>query len=373
MPTYGYLAFDLRSGDILGDLDATGVKAKWALNDPGDLGDVTVPLGDLGDVARTEIRSMTVPWRHGIALTRDRSIVKAACVTTRRYNSTSGEYRLGTTGILGYWRRRVIARNLTWTSVDQFDMVRDLLALGGTTIPLVTAPAPDSGILRDRTYSGGDLKVVLDAVQELGDNLNGFDIAIDTIPDPDSITPRVRHHLLLGHPHLGRIDTGSGLMTIEWPDNTVGGYDWDEDGEGWATHIFGSSQTDAGVNLVRLVINESLIDAGWPRIDKPLTFSNISDADTLDEHLEQAALEATGFTTLPAFTVRDDGDTAAGSWAVGDHVRVRVTDERRWPHPPGTPGGGPGLDITLRLQEATLDPAAEQIVMTMAPIITPVT
>jgi hypothetical protein len=368
--TYEYFAFDLRSGDVLGDLlDVSGARPKWSLNDPGDLGDVTVPLGDLDAVQRADVRGMTVPWRHGIVMTREGVAIKAACVTSRRYISSPPSYRLSTTGILGFWRRRAIATNITWKAVEQFEMVRQLLVLGAFTIPL-DMPGLNSGIIRDRTLAGSDLKMVLDAILELADNLDGFDIAIDTAFDAAALgAPKVRHTLLLGYPRLGRTDTGSGLMTLEWPHTTVGGYEWGEDGSEHATHVFGSSQTDSGVNLVRRVFNVGLLDAGWVRTDLALTFSGISNTTTLDNHLLQALAEAAGFSNAPAFTVPDDGETAAGSWAVGDDVRVRITDPYRFP----TVGPEPGMDVVLRLQEATLDPANGQTTMTMAPITVPVT
>jgi hypothetical protein len=66
--------------------------------------------------------------------------------------------------------------------------------------------------------------------------------------------------------------------------------------------------------------------------------------------------------------VPDDGDTAVGQWIVGDDVRLRITDERRFPAPV-PPGGNPadviaGLDTTVRLQQATLDPEKGLIAMT---------
>jgi hypothetical protein len=323
-------------------------------------------------VQRQEISGMTVPWRHGLAVERNDSIVWAGCITSRRYDSRTGTYRFGTTGILGYWRRRVVAANISWKAVDQFSMVRQLLQLGGTTIPLTFTYA-DSGVQRDRTFAAADLKLVLDAILEIADNLDGFDIAVTSEWDTagGSTTPRIKHRLLLGYPRLGNTGSLTELMAIEWPHNTVGAYPWDEDGSEFATHVWASSQTDEGVTLIRSAANQSLLDLGYPRLDLPKTFSNISVVATLDAHAAQALAEASGFGSAPAFTVKDEGETAAGGWLPGDDVHVRITDPMRFPRVDGSPA--PGLEARLRIQEASLDPPAGTIAMTLAPIIVPVT
>jgi hypothetical protein len=59
--------------------------------------------------------------------------------------------------------------------------VTDLLTIGGgPTVPLNIERYTPSGVTRDRTIDGTDQKPVLDAIMELADNLDGYEIAIES-------------------------------------------------------------------------------------------------------------------------------------------------------------------------------------------------
>jgi hypothetical protein len=49
-----------------------------------------------------------VPYKCGIAVERDGTIIWSGIVTARRYDSTTGAYTLTCPGLLAYWRRRLV-------------------------------------------------------------------------------------------------------------------------------------------------------------------------------------------------------------------------------------------------------------------------
>jgi hypothetical protein len=212
-----------------------------------------------------------------------------------------------------------------------------------------------------------DQKPVLDAILELADNLNGYEIAIESAWSQLPGVQRLVHYVRLGSPRLGRPATADSLLMLEYPGN-VREYTWDEDGDQFATEVWGVSTSDDGSTLLASKVNTDLLGRGYPRVMDPRQWSDITVTDTLDNHIAQALAEDNGYSDAPTFTVPDDGDTAVGTWIVGDDVRVRVTDERRFPAPV-PPGGNPadviaGLDTTVRLQQATLNPETGLIAMT---------
>jgi hypothetical protein len=196
---YTYYAYSVLNGRVGTELPLRGPNPTWTVNDPGDLGGAQVRLGGLTPFQRAEIRANTVPWKSGIAVDRDGTIVWAGIVTARRYDSTSGSYALTVPGILAYWRRRAITANLIYKGVEQFEIVNDLLQLGNYTVPLTQDNAP-SGVERDRTIAGSDLKMALDEILEIADNIGGYELAIDTSWDTASATQAVKHRLRIASP-----------------------------------------------------------------------------------------------------------------------------------------------------------------------------
>lgn len=362
MAVYTYYAFTLLTGDIITEVPLQGAAPSWQVNDPADLGSPTIYLGDLMNIQRSDIRAATVPYKTGIAVDRDGTIIWSGIVTARRYDSGTKKFTLTVPGLLAYWKRRIVASNNVFTQTEQFDIVGWLMQQGwDPTIP-VDMDVDPSGVLRDRTIAFADAKFALDEILEIADNENGFELAIDTYWDPLPGVQSVLHRLRMASPRLGTIDDGTGsVLTLEYPGN-VRNYTWDEDGEQLATTVLGQSTDENGLTTA-LIGGNQLLDYGFPQVWIARQWSNITTTDTFSDHVSRAATEAAGYLDAPVFVVPDSGDTAAGSWVAGDDVRLRITDDARFPRAEGYMG--PGLDQTVRLSQATLDPIAQTIQMTM--------
>lgn len=362
MTRYTYYGFELTSGDVLAELPLVGAAPQWTVNDPGDLGNPTINLGGLTAAKRADIRAATVPYRCGIAVERDTTIVWSGIVTARRYAGSTGVLSLTVPGLLAYWRRRPVTSNRVYTGVEQFDIVGDLLTLdGGPTVPL-KMNNPPSGVVRDRSIDGTNAQAAFDAILELADNLDGFEIAIESGWALGG-TQRIGHNLRLGSPRLGRAAASGVLLMLEYPGN-VREFTWDEDGEQFGTEVFGTSTLDDGTAITEGATNLSLLAQGFPRVSVVRQWSNISTSSVLDDHMVQALAEADGYSDAPTFTVLDSGDTAVGSWIVGDDLRLRIADPRRFPDPSVTGTGTAGIDTVVRLSSATLSPADGTVAMT---------
>jgi hypothetical protein len=357
---YTYYSFDLVTGRVMTEVPLVGPQPHWAINDPGDLGSVTMRVAHLGRVQLSDVVGATAPYRYGVAVDRNGQIIWSGCITTRRFARSSGQYTLGIKGLLAYWDRRLVTDNLTWTAADQFTIVRDLLLTGGAPTVPVDLGVDMSGVLRDRTLSGSSLSPAWQEITQLADNQDGYEIALDTSWDNTPGVQRVVHTLRLGSPRLGITDETP--LLLEFPGN-VRDYEWNEDGAAIASEVWGSSQSADGVSMVRAMSNPMLTDAGYPKVMLAKQWPSISDPATLDGHLSVALSRASQYGNLPTVVVRDLGDTAAGQWSVGDNVRLRISDEQRFPRADG--GTGPGLDTIMRITDASLDPGTALITMTL--------
>jgi len=358
MADYTYYAFRLLTGDVITELPLRGGTPSWAVNDPGDLGSPRVDLNGLSPFQRAEVRSATVPWLNGIAVDRDGVIIWSGVITGRRYNSAGqGTYQLACPGLMAYWRRLFVTYNISLDNIDQFLLARGLAGRGQNQIPYAV-DSDNSGVLKDLKLAASDLKPVLDVILDLADNVNGFEFALDTAWDTTTNLERVTHRFRLGSPRLGRRSIAGDVLLLEWPGN-VENYTWDEDGDEFATEIWGSTQSNEGVTMIRSKENATLLAQGFPRVMGSRSWPGISQAATLDAHIVTALAQSAGYTDAPTFIVSDSGDTSAGFWAVGDDVRLRITDARRFPVSTGGPE--PGLDRIVRIQSASLDPVAGKL------------
>lgn len=362
MARYTYYGFNLTSGDILAELPLRGAAPQWAVNDPGDLGGASINLNGLTAARLADIRTATVPYKCGVVVERDTTIVWSGIITARRYDSETGVWTLTVPGLLAYWRRRQISDNQIYTGMEQFDIVADLLRLGGDpTVPLIIDYTP-SGVTRDLNIDATNQTTVLDEILQLADNLNGYELAIDTSWMLGGVQ-RVQHKLRIGSPYVGRRASSGLLLMLEYPGN-VRKYTWDEDGEQFATDIYGVSTATDGTTLTRYGVNNTLLTEGFPRVASARQWDNITVSNTLDDHVVQALIEGNGYSDAPTFVVLDGGDTAIGSWVVGDDVRLRIDDPRRFSDPSTVGLGTAGLDTVVRLQSATVSPDDGTVALT---------
>jgi hypothetical protein len=200
-----------------------------------------------------------VPYKCGIAVERDNQIVWSGIITARRY---AAPRRLrdhvspacSPTGG-GGWS----PSNRVYTNTDQFDIVgrpaagrrRPDGAARSSTLPL-------SGVKRDRSIDVTDQKPVLDAIMELADNLNGYEIAIESDWSALPGVQRVVHNLRLGSPRLGRPASSGALLMLEYPGN-VREYTWDEDGEEFATEVWGCRPATTAPPCCASAVNNTLL------------------------------------------------------------------------------------------------------------------
>jgi hypothetical protein len=326
----------LRSGDIVADLDATADYTD-ELAGAGSARAV-IPL----DTVPREInlRGITAPWRHFLAITRDETVLWAGPIIPRRHPAPGDMVEVTASGIRSVFDRRVLARLGDWDYTDpRADVVLTRRSLAGITVDLVrialdrphgdlpiVLPAIDGSGDEQRVYFGHELAMVGQRLTELSD--------LDTGPDLH-FQPRYRPNrsgiewvLRIGRPHLAQagaswhFDHGGNLVD----------YGWDEDGSVLASTVLVPGDGIERGRLIGRAENTALQDIGWPALDTVITdHTSEKQPDVLAGHA-RAYLDAYrhGITRDTA-TVHANTTPQLGRYLVGDMCVITPKPDRVTP------------------------------------------
>lgn len=237
---------------------------------------------------------------------------------------------------LSYFDRREIRDTLTFAQDDQLDIFRALIdyaqsAPGGNIRVEVSGEL--SGVLRDRTYDGSEVKKLGEALSELAQVENGFEYAEDFYFDETGQPVAV---IRLGYPHLGTEDTG---LVFAYPGN-VTAYSWPSDPANSANSMMAIGAGEGSAMLRSIANDDAELAAGYPLLESSVSYKDISVQASLDGHAREDLSAQLGDAITPQLTVRTgavDGP-ALGDWGMGDHVRVMLTSPYHRPRADGSAG-----------------------------------
>ena len=360
MAVYRYLAADLITNTILAELPLSGARFDLRLNGAGSL-TAQLMITD-PKVAALPFLAATEPGRTALYVDRDGVLLWGGIIWTRR--SSGDRLELGGLEFESYFSRRLITTDAVFTAVDQLTIARSLIStaqgVSGGNIA-VNLDSSTSGVLRDRTYNGYELKPVLESLQQLSAVDNGFDYAIDVAYVAGAPT----RTLNLGYPRRGTQAASSGFM-FEYPGN-VQSYVWPEDSTSQATTSYA---TGAGTGPGQLRASSSrtdLITAGYPLLEGKFSYIDVVVQSTLQAHAAGDVKALGTPIVVPQITVRADLDPVVGSYIVGDELRLRITDDRF----AGT-SIATGIDTYKRITAIAVTPpgsGAETVTLTLGDIV----
>ncbi|WP_030383614.1 hypothetical protein [Streptomyces sp. NRRL S-241] len=233
-------------------------------------------------------------------------------------------------GWASYLDHRAVFHTQQATAVDQFDIVRGLIAysasLSGGDIGIEYDATQLSGVRRDRTYRRYDQPRIRELIDQLGSVEQGFEWRISSVRDP--ATGRRTKQLQLGSPviHTGGseivLDHPGSILSYDWPlDATVRANSWQSRGAS-----DNKNQTAESLPIMTgLLVDEAQLAAGWPRLDGTSDYTTVTDPGTLAAHARADLAAATNPRTIPEVTVALDR-VALSPALLGTTVRVRIRD-----------------------------------------------
>jgi hypothetical protein len=298
---YRFLTFDYVTGKFLGELVPSSFEVERILSGAG-AAKVTVGLPHETEAARS-LLTISQPRRCGLYVERDGLAVWSGMIWSRAWDNRDADtVVLSGAEDWSYLRRRYVKDLLSWTAGpldDQLAIARDLVryAQGQTleTKGLAYAQARNanvgillgtetSGIKREVAYKGHVApKEVAEAIEQLSDNANGFDFAIEVAR---SNAGSVARTLRLWHPKRTRsasltgwrAELGANVLSVSVPDD-VGAT---------ATTVIGSNDLGQDKTLRAYATAQYLLDSGYPVLEESLTARNVKEQATLQQKVNEA-------------------------------------------------------------------------------------
>ena len=360
MAIYRYLAADLITNTILAELPLSESRFDLRLNGAGSFA-AKLQITDL-KVKALPFLAATEPGRTALYVERDGVLLWGGILWTRR--SANGGIELGGLEFESYFARRLITMNAVFTAVDQLTIARSLIStaqgVSGGSIA-VNLDTSTSGVLRDRTYNGYELKPVLEALQQLSAVDNGFDYAIDVAYVAGVPTKTLN----LGYPRRGARAGSSGFV-FEYPGN-VQSYVWPEDATSQATTSYATGAGTGPGQMLAASSRADLITAGYPLLEGKFSYIDVIVQSTLQAHADGDVKALGAPIVVPQITVRADLDPVVGSYMVGDEIRLRITDDRF-----ANATTAAGLDTYKRIIAIAVTPpgsGAETVTLTLGDIV----
>lgn len=358
MAVYRFLAYDLRTNALLGELPIGNATYERVLNGAGSFGGY-VSLGrktTTGAQLDTTMLAATLPHRTALYVERDGVLMWGGVLWGRQYNSTNHQLQLRGAEFWSYYRRRINATTQTFAGVDQLTIARTVVAAANAKIGGdigITLDATVSGVLLSRTYNSWERAVVASVVEELAKAEDGFDFAIDVAYNTSGVPTKT---LNLGYPRRGRT-AGTNDLVFELGYN-LGYYTYDEDGTRAANVVHVLGPGEGAAMLVSTATQSAVIDAGYPIVEDTVSRKGGGVPPTVVDlgRYAQAAVNAR-YKDVASLTIQNiflDKDPPLGSWIVGDDIRFRVPDDYRFP---AQASGSPGLDRYFRIIGDTVNVA----------------
>ena len=294
MARWTFLAADLRTNVILGEIPVSQVRMSKTLNGSGQMS-CQFDLGDAKVQARN-VYDMTRPARRAFYAIRDSRPWWGGIIWASSYDSAGASGEIRATDFWSYFDHRKILETFSlplsgpfqlagqsriYTQQDQNVIARDLVTLAqahtGGNIG-IAVDAALSGILRDRTYDGFLLKDVGSALREIAELADGCDILFDVGPlDANGRPTRI---MRTGTPYLA---APGAAWTWDLGGNMLS-YVWDSAAGAMATRVYTQGTgTERGSQIATAQSDERL-NTGWPLLEADRLFTTVSDYATLQGH-----------------------------------------------------------------------------------------
>jgi hypothetical protein len=320
---YTYLVTDLATNAIREELRFGGVTYETALNARGAFS------GSLSRRAAGATRDVLQEGSTGLYVVRDGSPVWGGYITRIDADSKGADLRVAGVGHLGYYDRRYLREDRTYTAVEQATIMADLirycngeasLTYGPSVgpfsgIPMVVS-APATGTTRDRAYVGNERPFIGDLLRKITEVDGGPDMEVVTTMVADALGRRSFVNTFTVWARKGSLTP---TVTLEFGgscDQYAVGYN----AESLITRAEAMNDADSADRLIA-ASNES----GTLAWDGMTTRSGVTDLATLQSWADR--LRATFSGSLVTPVLEGNGNRLSPlDLAVGDLCRARIAD-----------------------------------------------
>lgn len=339
---YRYVFTDMLSRQYLGDLDLVNVSFDKRILQAGSFSaTIPIPNRKVGDqvaeiIPRDDTELGIGPgvitvqvYREGVCW--GEYWITGAQPARSRKNTPAIAIRGST--LDAYLSRVELQDDLIFTGVDQINIARILLghlaAQEHANLSL-SLESGTSGIVRDRTYLDSEGATYGQRLLELAQVDDGFEWMINL----ETVAGSLSRRWVWGYPQIGTVDPPPHLFSdgrsggdiLEWQeeiDALRGGTRWRARGS-----LVGGDASTTSTPLTSTVHEATAhLAAGWPRIDRTLSYSTVNQAQTLEDYAAFWASRAGGALRVDQVTVTFGKNPSFSPNNLGDAARFFYDNE----------------------------------------------
>jgi hypothetical protein len=350
---------DFRTGRLLGTLPLAGVKLTEVLSGVGSA-DATLPLAPqvrVADPFSATVPRRSVLWAERQVLDEDERTVAGSQimwggpVMTRSRDLASRSMTIKAVSWEGYLARRLIGRDLPLPFSDTIGIARILLreAWEQTTVaerddedpypvfsphhaPMMTTDGPLSNVYVDRNYLASDLKPVLEAIQELANEGDGFDWHLQPFMATPGDLSSLQVRALLGYPRLGRNTPADLRWSTDRADarrrwGHIAELTLTEDGSGVNNRVTALGEGQPPEQLRSVANSYAERASGFPLYEDSLGSSSADNRtqSQVDGHAYGAlSAQLASQLVVSGIKVRGDVTPTVDSYALGDDATLQI-------------------------------------------------
>ena len=343
-----YALYDLLTGTLLAEHLPFDVDQFTIMLGEAGTVQATLPLGDAAIRSRRP-RELIVPRRTNLVMFRDEVPVWDGIIWSRRRgrDDRTNTSIFAAAEIRSYFAKRQLrpelgygsAKTLSFTQTDSFvvfrAIIRDALniSISGLQPGNLRIDIDDgqlSGVLIDRRDAGSETTAYhgysFQTYAQLLDDLAGTDPGLEWRLDPYlDVNGALRRRLVLGSPNVGVAGDDPNLATLEYPGDILS-YEWPDDGESSANYLAALGNGEGDAMRWAEAYNTAELSAGYPLTEATSSHKDDTSTTILGQKAIADLGSMSGDRTVPSLTIN-----GWASFTVGDHVRVRITDEDWWP------------------------------------------
>jgi hypothetical protein len=343
---YRYKFHRLRDGQYLGDLELVNVSFDKRILQPGTFSaTIAIPDRDVGALVKH-----IIPEDETV-LDRGPGVITCQVLRGGEYwgeywitGATPARSGKGTPTIAlrgstldAYFLQVELQETLpTFTAYDQIDIARELLnhmqSQPYANLGLVLQGGV-SGVERDRTYNA-DEATYGQRLTELAQVDGGFEWMINILSGPAGLERHWVWGMPLGvqnpAPHVFSDDPGGGIISgwSEQIDALRGATRWRARGDRISTDASTSSTP-----LISAAAEATAhLAAGWPRLDRTINYSSVTEMATLQDYAAYWAATAPGALRVDSVTLTLGAEPSFDMNSLGDTARIHLDNEWHTPH-----------------------------------------
>ena len=363
---YTYLATDLVTNQVLGELPVSGVTLDCQLNLAGNM----TATGNLSNpqIADSDFISRTIPGRTAFWAYRNTQIVWGGIIWTRQWEAKGKVFSFtGQTfesyasrrfphGWLGTGQRTYIEAqckiiNAMWNGMQS--------VAHGTIGVMVPVDTNVNDTQRTITVNGWDLSTSFDdIIQAILQYSDGPDYTIAWSEDGNGLPIKT----LITAPRIGNMISNTDLI-VDYPGG-IQDYFYTEDASSGNNQWWATGDGSGVATATAVATDNNSLNSGWPLLEGVQSFSGTADSPSLLARAN-STLKSQGMPlVVHAINMTGNASPPFGSYNMGDYVTANVEDSRfpqgavfnvrviGWSIVPPDTGGGVET-ITLVFDEST--------------------